>query len=75
VSTLSITIDMPAEELDAIKKLTRVDGDGDAILRAAREYVRLVRLRELKSASGKLDVDENWQRLEDLERGETTFPE
>jgi hypothetical protein len=66
---------MPAEELEAIKKLTRTAGDGDAILRAAREYVRLVRLRELKSASGKVEFDDNWQGLEDTELGESKLPE
>jgi len=52
---MSITIDIPAQEIEALKQLTRIDNDAEAILQAAREYLRLSRLRELKSASGNVD--------------------
>lgn len=72
---MSITIDMPADEIDAIKKLTRSDSDSEAVLRAAREYLRLSKLRELKTASGKLDFDPaSAQQAEDLELGDATSP-
>src|SRR5438105_13034085 len=71
---MSITIDMPADEIDAIKRLTHLDNDGEAVLRAAREYMRLIKLRELKGASGKVEFEANWQQLEDLELGETMPP-
>ena len=47
-SLMSITIDMPANEIAAIKKLTHLDNDAEAVLRAAREFLRLSGLRELK---------------------------
>ena len=72
---MSITIEMPAKELAAIKKLTRLEDDAQAITQAAREYLRLVGLRELKGASGNVDFELNWQELEDLELGETTPPQ
>lgn len=47
---MSITIEMPAEEIAAIKEMTQLDDDADAIVQAAREFMRIVRLRELKAA-------------------------
>ncbi|MBI3865227.1 MAG: hypothetical protein HY290_25410 [Planctomycetia bacterium] len=71
---MSIVVEMPAQEMAAIKQLTRLNDDAEAIVQAAREFVRLVRLRELKSASGRVDFDANWQELEDLELKETSLP-
>ena len=72
---MSITIEMPAQEMAAIKQLTRLEDDAQAIVQAAREYLRLVRLPELKAASGKVDFDCNWQELEKLELNESTLPQ
>jgi hypothetical protein len=68
---MSIIIEMSPQEIAALKQLTNLDNDAAAVLAAAREYVRLTRLRELKSASGKVDFEENWQQLEDLELAES----
>lgn len=72
---MSITIDMSPQEIAAIKQLTRLDNDAEAIVQAAREFVRLARLRELKTASGKVDFDSHWQELEDLELNESALPQ
>lgn len=72
---MSITIDMPLQELAAIKQLTRLENDADAIVQAAREFLRILRLRELKSASGKVDFDLDWRHLEELELDESTLPQ
>jgi uncharacterized protein YgfB (UPF0149 family) len=72
---MSIIIEMPAQEIAAIKKLTRIENDADAITQAAREFLRLIGLRELKAASGKVEFDSNWQDLEELERHESGLPE
>jgi hypothetical protein len=69
---MSITIEMSAEEIEALKQLTRLENDVDAIIHAAREFLRLRRLRELKAASGKVQFEANWQKLEDLEAHERT---
>jgi hypothetical protein len=58
---------MPTQEIDALKQLTHRENDGEAIIAAAREFLRLSRLRELKSASGKVEFEDNWQELEGLE--------
>ena len=72
---VSITIEMSGDDIQAIKSLTGIDNDAAAVTRAAREFVRLTRLRELKSASGKVDFDLDWQGLEALELSEAPLPQ
>jgi hypothetical protein len=72
---VSIMIEMPAQEIAALKQLTRLENDAEAIIQAAREFLRLSRLRELKAASGKVEFEVNWQALEDLELREPNFPQ
>ena len=72
---MSITIEMSDHEMAEIKKLTQLDNDADAIMRAAREFLRLTALRELKGASGMVAFDCNWHELEALELGESTLPQ
>ena len=72
---MSITIEMSAQEIAALKQLTRLEDDAEAILQAAREFLRLGRLRELKAASGKVDFQLNWQELEDRELRESNIPQ
>jgi len=71
---MSIIIEMSAQELAAIKQLTRLDDDAEAIVKAAREFLRLTGLRELKVASGKVGFEANWQELEELEVNESSLP-
>jgi hypothetical protein len=67
---MSITIELSAQEIAAIKALTKLDDDAEAVVKAVREFVRLSRLSELKAAPGNVDFALNWQELEDLELGE-----
>jgi hypothetical protein len=73
--SMSITIEISAQEIAALKQLTRLNDDAEAIIQAAREFLRLSRLRELKAASGKVEFEDNWQELEDLELHESTLPQ
>jgi hypothetical protein len=66
---------MPAQDLAAIKQLTRLDNDAEAIVKVARELLRLTSLRELKSASGRVDFAAHWQELEILELNESSLPQ
>jgi hypothetical protein len=68
-------IEMPAREIAALKQLTRLADDAEAVTQAAREFLRLSRLRELKTASGKVDFEVNWQELDGLELKESIFPQ
>ena len=72
---MSVTIDMTDQEIAALKQLTKLENDAEAVARAAREFLRVSRLRELKAASGRVDFDLNWQELEELELGECGFPQ
>jgi len=72
---MSITIDLMPQEIAALKQLTKLEDDAEAVTKAAREFLRLSRLRELKAVSGKVDFDANWQELERLELDESVFPQ
>ena len=72
---MSITIEMSAQEIADLKQLTRLDNDAEAIIWAAREFLRLSRLRELKAVSGKVQFESNWQELEELEFKESALPQ
>ena len=65
--TMSVTVDLRDDEIAQIKRLTGVDSDSAAIAQAAREFLRLAQLKELKTASGTVDYQENWHSLEALE--------
>jgi hypothetical protein len=71
---MSITIEISAQEIAALKQITRLENDADAIIHAAREFLRLRGLRELKGASGKVQFEANWRELVDLEAHQSTPP-
>jgi hypothetical protein len=73
--TVSITIDLTAQEVAALKQITKVENDAEAVATAAREFLRVSRLRELKAASGKVEFEANWRELEELELDESGFPQ
>lgn len=70
---MSITIDLTAQEVAALKQFTNLQDDAEAVAKAAREFLRLSRLRELKTVSGKVEFDDNWRELEGMELGEADF--
>jgi hypothetical protein len=72
---MSVQIELPAQLLAALRQLTRLENDAEAVQKAASEFVRLSRLRELKAAPGKLEFDANWEQLEQLELGECSPPQ
>ena len=71
---MSIIIELTAQEITTLKQLTKLDSDADAVTKAAREFLRLTGLRELKAAAGNVDFQDNWRELEELELNETGFP-
>ena len=72
---MSITIEMSDQEIAALKQLIQVDSDAEAVAQAARQFLRLSRLRELKAASGKVDFAIDWQAWEALELKDTPVPQ
>jgi len=71
---VSITIELTAQEIVTLKQLTKLDNEAEAVLKAAREFLRLGRLRELKAVSGKVELEANDQDWEQLELDEVGFP-
>ena len=71
---MSINIELSVQEVSALKQFTKLENDAEAVIKAAREFLRLSRLRELKAVSGKVEYETNWQELEQLELGESSFP-
>lgn len=72
---MTITIRLSSEELEQIKRITQLDSDSEAVSCAAREFLRLHHLRQLKSVSGHVEYDDNWRDLESLELGEIGYPD
>jgi hypothetical protein len=70
---VSITIDLTAQEVAALKQFTKLQDDVEDVAKAAREFLRLSRLRELKTVCGKVEFEDNWRELEELELGEYPF--
>jgi len=71
---MSVTIEMSDQELAKLKLYTRRDNDSEAIVAAAREFLRHRSLRELKGASGNVEFELNWEQLEELELKESCPP-
>lgn len=70
---MKITIDLTAQEVAALKQFTKLEDAAEAVAKAAREFLRLSRLRELKAVSGKVRFEENWRGLATLELDEVNF--
>jgi hypothetical protein len=64
---MSILVDLTAEELQELKTLTKQTADVAAIRSAMTEYVRFARRMQLKELSGRVQMEDNWKSLEDLE--------
>ena len=71
---MSLTVDLTSEEVAQLKEITHMQDDAAAVTKAAREYLRLNQLRELKAVSGKADYVDRSSYLETLELGEIGFP-
>ena len=65
---MNLALDLTQDELSELRRHTRVTDDADAVSRAAREFLRICRMRELTSVAGKVDYEENaWRELDQAE--------
>lgn len=71
---MSITVELNSEEISQMSRLTNQPDGAQAVAKAAREFLRICRLRELSAMSGQVDYDDNWQRLEKSELAEVEYP-
>jgi hypothetical protein len=72
---MSIAVELNSEEISQMKRLTNQPDSAQAVAQAARDYLRICRLRELSAMSGQVDYKDNWERLEALELAEVKFPQ
>lgn len=71
---MSISVELSGEELVDLQNVTQQSDQAVAVRQAVREYLRMIRLRELIAASGKIEFDDNWGELEAAELAEVAFP-
>jgi Arc/MetJ family transcription regulator len=61
------TLDLPELPLEELVKLVGAKTKGEAVTVAIEDYVRRRKCEELKAASGKIHLTENWRQLEEAE--------
>jgi hypothetical protein len=71
---MAVSVELTDSEIARLKALTHSHDDAVAVTTAAREYLRLVELRQLKSASGRVDFSLDGEELERLELAELESP-
>ena len=68
---MNLALNLTEQELSEIRLRTDASDDAEAICRAAREYLRVCKSRELTAMAADLDYDENaWRELDAAELGE-----
>jgi hypothetical protein len=70
---MRISVELSGEELVNLLSVTQQSDQAEAVRQAVREYLRMIRLRELITVSGQIEFDHNWQELEAAELAEVGF--
>ena len=66
--SMNIALDLTERDLLELRQRTKATDSADAVSRAAREFLRTCRLRELPSLAGQRDYDEQaWRALDEAE--------
>ncbi|MEO8498221.1 MAG: hypothetical protein ABI614_24410 [Planctomycetota bacterium] len=65
---MNLALKLTSQELAEIRDRTCESDNADAVTRAAQEFLRVCRSRELTSLAADLDYDENaWRDLDEAE--------
>ena len=64
------TLDLPKEALEELVEVVGASTKGEAVTVAIEEFLRRRKLEELKAASGKIRLADNWKELEQAELDE-----
>ena len=75
MTLMNVTVNLSAAEMAQIKLLTAITNEGDALTKAAREFLRISQLRELKGTSGNVDYTDASETMEALELREGNLHE
>ncbi len=61
------TLNIPDDLLSEVQKITGEKSKTKAIVAAMQEYIRQKKIKELLALRGKIKIDYNWQKEEELE--------
>ena len=61
------TLDINAKTLEDVVKATGEKTKSKAVTKVLKEYLRDIKITELRAMAGKIDVIDNWRELEELE--------
>jgi len=64
---MSMTVNRSLDEVSQIQRFTELENESEAVTKAAREFLRVMQLRELKAASGNVDYQDVGEAMEALE--------
>ena len=65
---MNLILNLTENELAEIRQRTSASDNSDAVTKAAREFLRTCRSRELTSMAAEMDYDENaWRQLDNAE--------
>jgi hypothetical protein len=64
---MNVTNNLTSDEVAKIKQFTEIEDEAEAVTKAAREYLRIAQLRELKAASGNVEYQGVGEAMEGLE--------
>jgi len=61
------TLNIPDDLLLEVQKITGEKSKTKAIVTAMKEYIRQQKIKELLALRGKIEIDYNWEKEEELE--------
>ncbi|HEY7466575.1 MAG TPA: type II toxin-antitoxin system VapB family antitoxin [Dehalococcoidia bacterium] len=61
------TVDIDPKLLEEVERIAGEKTLSKAVTRALEDYVRRRKIEELIALAGKVDIEENWRELEELE--------
>jgi hypothetical protein len=64
---MTTMVNLSDEEIAELQAATKQSDIGEALKTALHEYVRYIQRQELMTLSGRVEMQENWQELEEAE--------
>ena len=61
------TLDVDPKLLEDVLKATGQKSKSKAVNKALEDYIRRIKIAELRAMAGKIDIEDNWRELEELE--------
>ena len=61
------TLDVDPKLLEDVLKATGQKSKSKAVNKALEDYIRRIKIADLRAMAGKIDIEDNWRELEELE--------